>query len=153
MEALIGSCPRSIESFKSGVRAWLEFVDVALGGQSNAFPPSRGGLLAWSKTFRCAGTFSNYLSCVKLACELVGASTEVFRADELRRAKIAIRKQGGFVQRRKMFLRIGILERMQQRCADGLLATEYAMLYLFSYVFLLRLPSEALPVTWGAARR
>ena len=48
-----------------------------------------------------------------------------------------------------MFLRIGILERMQRRCADGLLATEYAMLYLFSYVFLLRLPSEALPVTWG----
>ena len=148
IEALMGSCPRSVESFKSGVRAWLEFVDEVLSGHGNAFPPSLGGLLAWSKMFRCSGTFGNYLAYVKLACELAKAPTEVFRADELRRAKTAIRKQGGFVSREKMFLRIDILESMRRRCLDGLMAVDYAMLFLFSYVFLSRLPSEALPITW-----
>ena len=59
VQALLGSCPRSVGSFKSGVRAWLDFVDTVLIGRNHAFPPSLGGLLAWSNTFRCEGTFSN----------------------------------------------------------------------------------------------
>ena len=50
-----------------------------------------------------------------------------------------------------MFLRSGILERMVCNCISGAAAIEYAMLYLVSYVFLLRLPSEALPIVWSGA--
>ena len=151
VDALLGSCPKSIESVKSGIRAWLEFVEIVLSGQRDAFPPSLGGLLAWSKTFRSSDTFSNYISYVKLACELVGASTTVFSADELRRARMSIRKQGGFTSRKKMFLRMGVLERLTKKCVEGRAAVEFGMLYLVSYVFLLRLPSEALPIVWAGS--
>ena len=41
------------------------------------FPPQLDTLLAWSTTFRSAGTLSNYLGYVKTGCLIVGASTEV----------------------------------------------------------------------------
>ena len=43
--------------------------------------------------FRCHKTFGNYLSYVKLGCEMEGASIDVFAHASLKRAKVAIEKR------------------------------------------------------------
>ena len=59
-----------------GIRCWITFARGALGVQGAVFPPTVEGILAWSNTFRCSRTFSNYLSYVRTGCLLVGCSTE-----------------------------------------------------------------------------
>ena len=59
-----------------GIRCWITFARGALGVQGAVFPPTVEGILAWSNTFRCSRTFSNYLSYVRMGCLLVGCSTE-----------------------------------------------------------------------------
>ena len=54
--AVMGSCPRSLKSFKSGLKHWLRFIAITYGEESAgsaAFPPRLDDVLAWSNTFRC----------------------------------------------------------------------------------------------------
>ena len=61
--ALLGACPKSKASFKSGVRCYIAFaMQVLAKCREEVLPPSVDDLLAWSMVFRCADTFSNYLA-------------------------------------------------------------------------------------------
>ena len=51
--AILGSCPRSRESFRSGLRNYIRFAEIALGGGEHGFPPTIDALLLWSHSFRC----------------------------------------------------------------------------------------------------
>ena len=55
--AVMGSCPKSLGSFKSGLRHWTEYIVIthgSLAAERVAFPPRLEDVLAWSNTFRCA---------------------------------------------------------------------------------------------------
>jgi len=55
VSAVMGSCPRSIACFKSGLKHWLRFIEVIHGEvniEEAAFPPGLSDVLAWSNTFR-----------------------------------------------------------------------------------------------------
>ena len=145
--ALLGACPKSLNSFRSGVRCYLNFAETVLKVRGSVLPPTLAALLSWSQMFRCADTFSNYLSHVKLACELIDVSTSVFSERSLWRAKTAILKRGDFRPRKKMFIRLELVKRIVKIGESCPSEKAFAMLYLISYVFLLRLPSEALPIT------
>ena len=93
LQAIIGSCPKSHESAKSGMRFWRWFAVSVLGVRGDVFPPKLADLLVWSRLFRCHKTFGNYLSYVKLGCEMEGASVDVFSHPSLKRAKVAIVKR------------------------------------------------------------
>ena len=56
-------------------------------------PPTVDGLLQWSALFRHPRTYSNYLSYVKLACEIRGLEVAVFQHPSLSRAKESIKKK------------------------------------------------------------
>jgi len=145
LQAILGSCPKSHASVLSGIRCYIAFAEKVLKIEGEVFPPSREGLLAWSISFRCHGTFCNYLSYVQTACELLDVPTEVFSCRALKRAKVAITKRDQFVSRCSMFLRLPMVRSlMRLAVSDG--CKRDAMLYLVSYVFLLRVPSEALPM-------
>ena len=109
IEAIVGSCPRSMDSAKSGMRAWLGFFRNVLGKTGNAFPPLLDDLLAWSRLFQHEGTFRNYLFYVRLGCELTGMSVDVFDHPSMRRAKIAVAKRGLATKRKPRFIRQDIL--------------------------------------------
>ncbi len=70
MEAVLGSCPRSLKSVLSGIRAWMAFAGGILGREGNEFPPTLDGLLAWSLIFRSPQTFANYLGYARQVCAL-----------------------------------------------------------------------------------
>ena len=145
VNAIVGSCPKSLKSAKSGMRAWFWFYRVFLRRKGNAFPPAIDDLLAWSCVFRHPGTFSNYVSYVKLGCELVGVSTSVFKHPSLARAKKAVVKKQAFTARAPKFIHLSMVKQIVEHAtASGDKA--FAMLCLTAYAFLLRLPSEALPI-------
>ena len=146
-QALLGSCPRSIASFKSGLRCYMNFASDVLGMHGRELPPSVEGLLAWSGLFRCAETYSNYLAHVRLGCELVGASSAALDHPSIRRAKFAIRKRLDFIPRKRLFIRLSLLERMMEYAVGPRI--HLVMLFLTCYTFLLRLPSEGLPIRFG----
>ena len=148
IEAIVGSCPKSLTSAKSGMRAWLAFYREALGKTGEPFPPLLDDLLAWSRLFQHEGTFRNYLSYVRLGCEIVGKSVEVFNHVSLARAKTAVAKRGLAVRRKPRFIQQDVLAGMVLHSIDKPEWREFVMLCLISYVFLLRVPSECLPVAF-----
>jgi len=94
LQAIVGSCPTSHESAKSGMRFWAWFAVQILGCPGDILPADLDGLLAWPRLFRCHGTSGNYLLYVKLACEIKGVSVDVFQYPSLKRAKASIEKHG-----------------------------------------------------------
>ena len=147
VEALVGGCQKSLPSVKSGLRCYMAFASTVLRKPRRSLPPSVDDLLAWSMTFRCAETFSNYLGHIRLGCLLAGVATDALNDPALKRAKQAIRKRRGFRARKKLFIQLEVVSLLM--CSEGL-DTAHCMLYLAAYVVMLRLPSEALPIARGA---
>ena len=146
VQAIVGSCPASLTSARSGMRAWVAFARKFLRKSGVLLPPALDELLAWSQLFRHERTFANYLTYVRLACEIVKVPVEVFDHPSLKRAKIAIAKKGLFATRKPRFIGLHMVRRMVARAAAHVSMVPSVMLYLMSYIFLLRVPSEAIPV-------
>ena len=75
---------------------------------------------------------------------------KVFRDPAIKKAKASVAKKGGFRKRKPKWVRKDALRAMlpllkETRPGVGDLNV-FAMLFIFSYAFLLRVPSEALPV-------
>ena len=77
LDALLGGCRLSLDSWRSGVRCYMSFVEKLFPDRSTTvcLPPALDTLLMWSTMFRCAGTFSNYLSYLRAACMVARKST------------------------------------------------------------------------------
>ena len=146
--ALLGSCPRSHKSFISGYRCWMGFAGRVLNLKGSELPPTLEGVLAWSVLFRSPGTFQNYVGYLRLACQLARVSTVALDDRAIARATTAIAKRGHFVQRPKQFVKLCLLQRMLVACGqeDNPWTIADGMLFLTAYVFLLRVPSECLPI-------
>ena len=143
--AIAGSCPRSHAELRSGVRAYCAFANKV---NMLALPPTIDMLLAWSSLFRCSGTFKNYLTHVRTACQLVGFDTGATYDRLLVKAVNAIDKRRGYIPRPVMFLGIDIVRQMMvsSSASNEPKTRAIAMAFLTSYVFLLRMPSEGLPL-------
>ena len=149
LEAIIGSCRRCLPSVKSGNSCYFAFVRAVCGQSVRLFPPRFEWLQSWAMLFRNAGTFSNYLGYVKTGCLIANADTSVFDHPAIARAKMSVAKEGGAKSREKLWIRRELVENML-KLADGAPEyAEFAKLFLLAYVFLLRLPSEALPMVAG----
>ena len=89
---------------------------------------------------------------------LCKADTAVFNHPAIGRAKVAVRKEGGWTPRKKKWIQRALLESIVQWCAGHEGYSNFAALCVFAYAFLLRVPSEALPAIsgrnrpWGAAK-
>ena len=146
--SLLGSCPNSHDSFISGYRCWMSFAGSVLKLRGSEMPPTLEGVLAWSTLFRSPKTFQNYVGYVRLACQLARVSTSALDDRAVARATLSIAKRRNFVPRPKLFVKLCVVQRMLPECgkpnspwslADG-------MLFLTAYIFLLRVPSECLPI-------
>ena len=147
MQAILGSCPRSIEKVKSGLRCWIDY-HAKLGNKSGpSFPPMIEDLMAYSNVFDCAKTFSNYVTHISIGCQLLGRPVDVFDHPSLSRAVTAIVKRGAHEGREPMFIRFDAVRTMFTVCADKIELAVAVRLYLAAYIFMLRVPSEGVGVT------
>ena len=104
LQAVVGGCAGSLPSVESGIRCFYAFAENVLGRRVGVLPPSLDEILAYSTTFRCDETFTNYLGYLKVGCMMAGKPTEVFSDNAIKRSKRAIRRRRGFTKRKKMFL-------------------------------------------------
>ena len=148
-DAILGSCARSLKFVQSGLRCYEGFMSQARPNAKYVLPPLLDDLLAWSIMFRSDGTLSNYLGHVKTACMLYNVAVKVFDNVALKRAKEAVRKRHNFEQRPKLWIQRGRVQEIIELCDACESYASYAHLFLLSYAFLLRVPSEAIPVTAG----
>jgi hypothetical protein len=131
------------------------------------FPPQIGDILAWSTLFRFAGTWMNYLNYLKTGCMMVQAPSlvgivpcgclaglhllvqKVFDDPAVRRTTKSIVKAGTFESRVRMWIRRELIEKIVKLAKTDRKIQRMAVLYVITYIFLLRLPSEALKLTAG----
>lgn len=151
LDAIVGSCRRSLPSVRSGIRCWFAFLDATVGTDTY-FPPKAEWLVAWSKLFRSVNVFRNYLGYVKTGCLLVRADVLVFKDPSVCRAKASVAKSGQFESRPRMWIRKDLLESMVKHCVKKAVHLAFVPLFVLAYAFLLRLPSEALPAVAGRDR-
>ena len=105
--AVVGSCPRSLNSLASGIAHWQKYIAIAHGSvdaDRMAFPPSLDDVLGWSNTFRCVGTFCNYLSHLRAACHANGFDAPPVGHPAIKRAMVAVVKRELFTKRNKLFV-------------------------------------------------
>ena len=147
LEAICGNMV-SIGETKSALNSWCNFaITMGIAKPGSELPPTPDGLLAWSRIFAVKGTFQNYKGKLCLACQIAGESQEAFAHPALKRAKQTIGSLEG-APRPKRCVSLEVLEQLISLCAlDGDVLSQ--VLYLASYIFLLRVPSEGLPLTVG----
>ena len=153
MTSVMGSCPESRESFLSAIRHWIRYIDIAHGegrGHLMAFPPQFEDGLGWANAFRCAETWANYLSHLRGACHAWGFQAPPTHNQAISRVMMSIVKRQFFDHRPKRFISKVFVCNMVAAVETGHEQLRYAMLSLFSYVFLLRMPSEALGARKGS---
>ena len=145
VQAVLDSCPHSHKSILSGLRCWNAFAQHILNKRQAVFPPTVDEILAWSTLFRCGATFANYVNYLRTGCALIGVSAAACADPSIKRAKVAIEKRRQFVRRERRFI--------QQRSVTQLIRATvendedpFGMAILTTYVFLLRMPSECLPI-------
>lgn len=145
--AILGSCPKTWPSVVSAFRCWATFAMTVLGCDAGeVIPPSPEGLALWSTCFRCKGTFDNYISHVRLVCILLRVPLDALSDPAVERAARAVQARNTWQARPKMFIREALLARLLKHLERHQSGRELQMLFLTAYIFLLRLPSEALPM-------
>ena len=142
-----GSARGSLASAQSALRWWAAFSDYVLGADGNHLPPTEKGLACWSRLFKNANTFANYVGYLRLGCHVMGLDTARSYGPLITRAKQEIKKRQG-PPRTKRFIQEFTLAALVEH-AQHEENTTMAMLYLAAYVFMLRVPSELLPVVTG----
>jgi hypothetical protein len=151
IDAVLGSCPLSRNSFRSGLRNWIKFVQIASRGNASPFPLVLDHIIAWSHTFRCVATYSNYLGYVRSACLALGVEGPPCGHPAITRAKAAVVKRILFTPRPRMFIQGYLIRQLIVDSEKRQREQNMAMLWLAAYTFLLRVPSEALPMAKGDA--
>lgn len=143
IDAIARSCDGSLDSIKRGYRCFEACARQVLRKAGNFLPPSLDDLLTWSVCFRNATTFGNYLCYLRVRCLLVRDRVAVFSDPAIRRAKTGIAKRHGFVRRPPMFLQQDIARLLLAQSKANSLEV-YGLLWLVSYVFLLRVPPHCM---------
>ena len=143
--AVLGNSMRSLSSWESAMRAWLLFAAQRLGRAGDELPPTPDELCLWALDFRSAGTFANYRAQVEKSCRLLGLDCSAFGSAEVVRAKKALLKRCA----RPKVEPPPILHPLLVKMLGAVAQPDTAALYILSFAFALRVPSEALPMVVG----
>ena len=129
----------SLRSVASGVQCWASFCDLV---GAPYFPPTSSLILRWSTLFKPGRTFGGYVAHLAKACQLLDIPPLWYNSavrgviSGLENAQDVSFKFENYIFKR-LFRKI---------LAHETLSSEFGRLCYLAYVFILRLPSEALPV-------
>ena len=136
---LLRNCDASLRSAAAGIRCWGYFCDATSRAH---FPPTEEGVLAWSSFFGAGRSFKIYVAHLEKACLLLGLDTS-WKSRAIATAGYGLAKAGdrSFAPR-PAISRPQLCELITARSLqDGL-----ALIALIGWSFLLRIPSECLPL-------
>ena len=134
----------SLQSMAAALRAWGKYCDLT---NSEHFPVTPEKASRFSAVCREPGTFAQYLSHVRAACELLGWPADWFHSPPVNRAKEGLK--------RSMYVFKGpksaVTSQMIARLATRKECREEAFFCFLSWVFLLRSRSEASTLVMNAS--
>jgi hypothetical protein len=142
--AVLDAAPFSDATKNSALRCWVRFNAEVLRRHENTLPPKAQELATWALTFQSGGTFQNYLGAVKSECIALGLSVDAWLHPLVGRAIAAVKK--------REIKEAGTPAIPIEQLLDLVRIAEYegdwfsGPLYVLSYWFLLRVPSEGLPL-------
>ena len=148
LQTLLGIEAKGLRTVQAALRCYGAFAEQVLLKSAAQLPPTLQELVAFSAVFRNSGTFSNYVSALRLACQLADFPTDGMYGTILRRASANIDKQA-ISRPPKQFLLCQTVSKLSRDARAENRAME-ASLYLLAYCFLLRVRSEALPTVLGS---
>ena len=148
LQTLLGIEAKGLRTVQAALRCYGAFAEQVLLKSAAQLPPTLQELVAFSAVFRNSGTFSNYVSALRLACQLANLPTDGMYGTILRRASANIDKQA-ISRPPKQFLLCQTVSKLSRDARAENRAME-ASLYLLAYCFLLRVRSEALPIVLGS---
>ena len=149
LHSICASRRRSLGQTVSALRCWGRFANLMLGFElGREMPPTAEGLTSWGRLFRSHGTFQNYLANLSFACDLAGLDSRAMSHPMVTRTKRGIKSLEG-AERPRKFIRHGMVKMLDESAEREAQYCE-ALLYIVAYAFLLRVPSEGLPLTVGA---
>ena len=147
IDAMVRSATGTLPSAISAFSGWAAFADDILGARGDHLPPSEQGLAAWSQCLRNARTLSNYAGYLRMGSTLLDLDTSGTYGPLVKRAKMAVRKTEAPPPERRA-IKADLLRRLVgSATVRG--DEKFAMLFLCAYNFLLKVPSEGLPLTVG----
>ena len=104
--AQAGSCHQllSVQVFlllfcNIGISHWCKYIEIVKGRTAEPLPARVDDIVAWSMTFRCLGTFGNYLGHVRTMSCALGFEPPAVGHPAIRRAMGAIAKRALFSPR------------------------------------------------------
>ena len=90
---LLESAGSSLRTVESALRCWAAFAEGVLGVGESHLPPTTAGLILFSRIFRNSQTYANYVSAIRMACQVAGLPTQNLYGTEVRRAQQAIARR------------------------------------------------------------
>ena len=129
----------SLQSVSTALKVWGEFCDL---NRIPHFPVDRCRVMEWSAYFNDSNTFSVYLSHLKTACILKGVSVD-WDTPHLRAVARGLKRAGDHNRAVKSAISQDMLEGIIK--VFGLEA-EFSLFATIAWIFLLRAPSECLPL-------
>jgi len=140
---MIKAIGRSIPSYMSGLRCWAAFCDAH--GEKIHFPASSALALRYTGMFHSHATLNQYLKHLRWALRFLHY-TNCCETPTLKQAMNGIKKSGDTPKVKLALLSRQVAMLIQQ--AERQDEVEVAALAAISRLFLLRVPSEAVPLEW-----
>ena len=134
----------SLRSVAAGVQCWASFCDLI---NTPYFPPLAENVLRWSTFFKPGGSFANYLAHLSKACQLLQIPPTWLTCAVRGVAKGLENAQDLSLKFENYMFKPLFRSLMNHESLN----TEWGRLFYLAYVFILRLPSEALPARRAAA--
>ena len=128
----------SLRSVAAGVQCWASYCDLI---NTPYFPPLSHNVLKWSTFFHPGGTFALYLAHLGKACQLLNIPPTWYTTAVRGVSKGLINAQD-FSLKFENYMFKNLFRKL---IAHESLHSEAGRLFYLAYVFILRLPSEALP--------
>ena len=129
----------SLKSVASGIQCYASFCDLI---QVNYFPPSTDTVLRWSTLFSPGRSFSHYLAHLPKACQLMNLPL-TWITPSVRGVAKGLANAQDVSFRFDNFIQKDLLVRLIRA---ETLSSEIGRLFYLAYLFLLRVPSEGLPI-------
>lgn len=140
---MIKAIDRSIPSYISGIRCWAAFCDAC--GQQVHFPATETMVLRYMSMFSSSATMNQYFKHLRWSHRFLHMEN-LWQTPSIKQALNGVSKSGCEPRPRFALLSKQVRKVITQAEARGDIET--AALAAISRLFLLRVPSEAIPLEW-----
>ena len=140
---MLQAISRSLPSYISGIRCWAAFCDSI--GLKTHFPAKEEHVIQWSGIFHCSSTYAQYLKHLAFAHRFLRMEC-TWMTESVKQVKRGASKAQTVIKKKPAVTSRQVRSMIKAAMEEG--AWETACLMALARQFLLRVPSEGIPLQW-----